>query len=137
MRRIPPRLIHLLLDVDNRGARFVLMIASLCWSVLLLMPGDGFSRAVYAPLKSLGPDWAWGLLFGTHFLSTLLSTFLSLRCRPFLYLEGLLGLALYAGSTLSAMVALDSVAPLFSPGIACVVAALWVLVRYPEDSSCR
>lgn len=127
------RVIHLLLDIDTRGARFVLMFASLFWAIATLAPGDGFIRDVYAPLKALGPDWAWGLLFLLHFIATLLSSFLRIWSRYFIYLEGVLGLALYSASNLCAMLALSSIAPLFAPGLACTIAALWVLVRYPED----
>lgn len=131
LRSFLDRVISLLLDTDTKGARFVLMVASFFWTVLLLAPGNGFERSIYAPMNAMAPDWVWGLFFLIHFCSTLFSSFTSISCKPLLVLEGLLGLALYTASTMSAMLALDSAAPLFSPGIACTVAAFWVLVCYP------
>lgn len=126
------RIISLLLDTELAGARFVLMLSSLLWGLILLAPGDGFARPLYLPMKQMAGEGVWGCLFLVHALSTLVATYFQLRCRCLVLTEGALGLALYSVSALSVLVMADLPAPMIAPQIACAVAAFWIMARYME-----
>ena len=126
------RVLQLALESDTKSARCILMMASFVWAVLLFLPGDGFYRPIYAPMKAIASDDVWGLLFSVHFFATFYSSFFQIRNRLLMCLEGILGVSLYSISTLSVMANNGPPGPLFANSIACALAALWVLVRYPE-----
>lgn len=129
---ISSRIISLLLDTELAGARFVLMLSSFLWALFLLLPGDGFARPLYLPMKQLASETFWGGLFVIHACATFIATYFRLRSRCLVLLEGALGLAIYTVSALSVLVMADLPAPMLAPQIACAVAAFWILARYME-----
>lgn len=50
-------------NADLIGARVTLAFAEFFWAVLLLWPGDTFSRAPYAQMAQLMNEESWGMLF--------------------------------------------------------------------------
>lgn len=132
LQSISSRLISLLLDTELAGARFVLMLSSALWALLLLLPGDGFIRPLYLPMKALAPETLWGLLFLVHACATFVATYFCIRCRCLMLLEGALGLALYTVSALSVLAMADLPAPMIAPQIACAITAFWIMARYME-----
>jgi hypothetical protein len=126
------RLLVLLLDTNLLSARFMLMVASLSWAFALLLPGDGFVRPLYQPMRLIAPEHVWAALFGLHGVSSLIASFSRCRHRLFFFLEPALGLLLYSASTLSVWAGADQPAPLLSCSFACMAAAFWLVARYPE-----
>ena len=48
---------------EPRGIRLTLAIGEFCWAIMLLWPGDTFSRPTYNHMKLVMNEEMWGLLF--------------------------------------------------------------------------
>lgn len=52
-----------LFDSDLIATRLTLALAELTWAVMLLWPGDTFSRPTYTVMGHIAPETAWALVF--------------------------------------------------------------------------
>jgi len=57
------RITDAIFDSDLIASRIVLAMAELFWAVLLLWPGDSFSRPTYGVMAHVMPEDAWALVF--------------------------------------------------------------------------
>lgn len=53
----------LMWDSDLLGIRFLLAIAEFFWAIMLVWPGDSFTRLTYTHMGSVMPEEAWAFLF--------------------------------------------------------------------------
>lgn len=69
MSRIVDPLTRAIFDSDLISTRLTLALAELCWCLMLLWPGDTFSRPTYGMMAATAPEMVWALIFGvTSFL---------------------------------------------------------------------
>lgn len=54
---------RLLWDTDMVATRFILGIAEALWALMLIWPGDTFTRPTYSHMKVVMYEEAWALLF--------------------------------------------------------------------------
>jgi hypothetical protein len=54
---------HTLWDSDLLVSRVTLALAEFSWAVMLLWPGDSFSRKIYKAMSSVASEEFWGMLF--------------------------------------------------------------------------
>ena len=45
------------------GTRLILALSEFTWAILLLWPGDSFSRPTYSVMAKVMPEEAWGFVF--------------------------------------------------------------------------
>lgn len=59
-----PRLPHGLTwrTLDTRPIELLYCFLTLGWGASLVMPGDAFTSPAFGPMRSLGPDWVYGLI---------------------------------------------------------------------------
>jgi hypothetical protein len=58
-----PALSRVLFDTDMIMARFMLGASELTWFILLIWPGETFTRPTYFYMRQVAPEHVWALLF--------------------------------------------------------------------------
>lgn len=61
--RIYAALSRAIFDSDLIASRLALALAEMCWAVMLLWPGDTFTRPTYALMHYVAPERAWAIAF--------------------------------------------------------------------------
>lgn len=133
-------LCHLAFDSNTEATRVVVAIGSLLWGIMLLMPGDTFSRPMFSVLNGTLSENTWGMLFLGHGIISCLSIVFS-RCGRICFIfDGVAGCFLWSAVTIGMLLSsvYNSTTPEFSfpaatsPSIAITLAAWWLLFRYPR-----
>ena len=133
-------LCHLAFDSNTEATRVVVAIGSLLWGIMLLMPGDTFSRPMFSVLNDTLSETNWGMLFLGHGIIATLSIVFS-RCGRICFIfDGFAGCFLWSAITLGMLLSAvyHPTTPEFSfpaatsPSIAITLAAWWLLFRYPR-----
>ena len=133
-------LCHLAFDSSTEATRVVVAVGSLLWGIMLLMPGDTFSRPMFSVLNDTLSETTWGMMFLGHGIIATISIVFS-RCGRICFIfDGVAGCFLWSAVTIGML--LSSVyhptTPEFSfpaatsPSIAITLAAWWLLFRYPR-----
>lgn len=80
------------------------------------------------------PQWAWGALFATQGGAMLWSLLTAHRSKYMLWLDAVLGVALWAGATLACALFFWPTWAMFL--VSPLLASFWILVRYSVNSDC-
>ena len=116
-------------DSDLIASRMSLAIAEFCWALMLLWPGDSFSRPTYLGMSHVFSEEAWGLVFVlssvTQLSILLLNNYHSLFARYFAGWNATLWMF-----TVSSMLLSVYPPPAAIGGeIALMAAAVWIYIR--------
>ena len=131
---------HLAFDSNTDATRVVVLIGSVLWGIMLLMPGDTFSRPMFSVLYSTAPEDVWGLMFLSHGIIAGFSIVFDRCGRMCFVFDGVAGCLLWSAVTIGMLLSsvYNTVTPEFSfpaatsPSIAITLAAWWLLFRYPR-----
>lgn len=113
------------------SARISLALGSFIWAVMLIYPGDTFSRhVVYHVMAEMAAEEVWGFAFLAHsamlFVSGWRNT--TVLCR---LVTNTLGAFLWAGVTMSMFVNPIPLPAIFAGHLALMLESLWILLRTP------
>lgn len=85
MRYVSTLMFNTICCADMKGARITLAIGAICWSIMLLWPGDlfptaaqiaaGTGRTTYTLMAIIMPELLWAAAFGIHGIFLFISTF--------------------------------------------------------------
>lgn len=133
------RLFQLIAYSDTTPTRFFLAFAATLWALTLLFPGSTLDRPVYYTMSVvLGTDHAeekWVVLWGVLAIGLWWRIFSSTPAPRCAVLINYLSVIMYSVSTYSAIATIPYPFPsMIAPGLACVVASIWVLVRTHVNS---
>lgn len=116
-------------DSDLIASRFSLAIAEFCWAIMLLWPGDSFTRPTYLGMSQIFNEEIWGVVFlfsGVTQLSILLlDNYHSLFARYFAGWNATLWLIAVSSMLLSVYPPPAAI----GGEIALTMAALWIYIR--------
>ena len=130
---------RLAFDSSTEAVRVTVAIGSLLWGIMLLMPGETYSRPMFSVLVTTAPEEIWGLLFLAHGVIAALAIVFS-RCGRICFLfDGITGCLLWSAVTIGMLLSsvYNTITPEFSfpaataPSIAITLAAWWLVFRYP------
>ncbi len=113
------------------SARISVALGSFIWGVMLLYPGETFSRhVVYHIMSEMAQEWVWGAAFMLHsvmlFVNGVRNT--TQFCR---LITNTLGAVLWVGVTMSIFVNPIPLPAIFAGHLALTVESLWILLRTP------
>jgi len=136
---IRSKICFLFSNSDLIGTRFLIALSSLLWAILLLLPGDTFTRPMFTVATQVMPEEVWGSLFLIHATSALYSLFYGSRKKILVFVDSILGSFLWTGITigmfLSTLIQSENSTPpaAIAPSIVIALATFWVLIRYPSE----
>lgn len=121
---------HTLWDSDLLVSRVTLALAEFSWAVMLLWPGDSFTRKIYRAMSGVATEELWGLLF---LISSFIQVYIvlsgSLHSRASVYFAGYNALfwITAVGSLIFSMTTPPHAALGGDIAIACT--AVWIWIR--------
>jgi lipopolysaccharide export LptBFGC system permease protein LptF len=115
---------------DVEPLRFFIACGSLLWAVLLMLPGDSFSRPTYAYMKALAPEHMWALAHLVHAVVSVTSLLTGIKSRLVWVLDPILGCLLWTTSGIAMLFSVYPVPAAIAPHLIGAIAAWWLLVRY-------
>ncbi len=74
MTKIIGSLSRLLWDTDLIATRFLLALAEMLWAIMLVWPGETFSRPTYLNMAALMSEGAWAIVFALSSITQRLLT---------------------------------------------------------------
>lgn len=134
------RLFQLIAYSDTTPTRFFLALTATMWCVTLALPGDTFLHPVYYAMVavtfgSVHSEEVWSGLWGILAAGMWWRTFSSTPAPRAAIAINALSVALYSVSTYSVLAyRLWPFPAMMVPGLACVAASAWILVRTHVNS---
>lgn len=114
---------------DTKGVELVLALSSILWFVLLIWPGETFSRPTYVAMAKIMTEEAWALSFLTHGVGLLYfmrDKSVNLYMR---YINNFLGGLLWVSSSLMMLFAITPPPAAISGELILSIGSLWVFIR--------
>ena len=113
------------------SARISVALGSFIWGVMLLYPGDTFSRyVIYHIMAEMAQEWVWGSAFLLHAVMLFVNGARNTTqvCR---LITNTLGAVLWVGVTMSIFVNPIPLPAIFAGHIALALESLWILLGTP------
>lgn len=128
-RNIIPAATRALFDSDLVATRMILALAEWVWVVLLLWPGDTFSRYPYQLMAHVMPEPAWALAF--MLMAAMQTTIVLTESFHTLYAKAFAGInaVLWIFVVTSMLLSVHPPPAAISGEIALAFGALWIWVR--------
>ena len=124
-----PAMSRVLFDSDLIITRLLLGFSEVMWSILLLWPGETFSRPTYHVMSEVMPEEAWGALFlvtgAVQFTIVGMEHFHSMFARYFACWNACLWVFTVVGMFLSVYPPPAAI----SGEVALMLAAIWIWIR--------
>lgn len=118
---------------DIRPAQVMLGWSSVIWAVMLVWPGDTFTRQTYAVMAEIAPEPVWAGAFLIVGLIQLYNSFSAVLGGElpawFSKFDSFLGFVVWAGAVISILVAQSPPPAAIAGEIVMAFAAFWVFVR--------
>ncbi len=131
MAKICHRFRWLVLYGDATSARVILASTAAIWSFMLFLPGDTFTRPIYAGMAVVAPEEVWATAWALYALSLLWRTFSDSSHRLWLTITiNTIGVLLY-GTEASCIILVHiwpAPAAMAADIVLCLV-AIWLLMR--------
>lgn len=129
------KLVDVIVFSDMRGVRLLLAWGSIFWGVLLLWPGETFSRPTYALMAKFAPEVVWGLAFLFQGAVMMYSLITQRHGKPIFIMDCMLGCALWVIATVACFASVSPPPAAMSAELVATFASFWNLVRFASDCS--